>query len=254
MATASPTSPAAAALLSDLGRVTVRNTFLEFTPDLGHDDLLPESGFARQASEPAKPFNRQVSEQTTTGSGATLDEGSTEPDENSYTHVASYLGASMPGVGGGGGGHARIGGGCAALPADLAQALIQAFPTGGYSGPAMTNHHVAPEPPVHPVMRFCPNCGAEAEPNHRFCPYCCYQLQTAFSNGGGSSAGAVQQGQGPPQPSRAASSAAPPADAGAAGAPNLLSGLRRFRYVEASPADVGYAHAVCLKLVQAGQA
>eukprot|EP00413_Alexandrium_margalefii_P039552 CAMPEP_0204585510 /NCGR_PEP_ID=MMETSP0661-20131031/46963_1 /ASSEMBLY_ACC=CAM_ASM_000606 /TAXON_ID=109239 /ORGANISM="Alexandrium margalefi, Strain AMGDE01CS-322" /LENGTH=81 /DNA_ID=CAMNT_0051595067 /DNA_START=107 /DNA_END=349 /DNA_ORIENTATION=+ len=80
---ASPSS--LAPLFSDLRGVTVRNTFLEFD-DIGADSF-PESGFARQASEPAKLFNRQVSEQTTAASGATPEESATEQEDGGYSQL-----------------------------------------------------------------------------------------------------------------------------------------------------------------------
>merc|ERR1712046_18004 len=53
-----------------------------------------DGGFVRQASEPAKPFNRQVSEQTTTGSGTTMEETWTDLEENA-SHLA-YMAAMLP--------------------------------------------------------------------------------------------------------------------------------------------------------------
>eukprot|EP00443_Scrippsiella_acuminata_P018491 CAMPEP_0115281792 /NCGR_PEP_ID=MMETSP0270-20121206/59506_1 /TAXON_ID=71861 /ORGANISM="Scrippsiella trochoidea, Strain CCMP3099" /LENGTH=256 /DNA_ID=CAMNT_0002698611 /DNA_START=159 /DNA_END=929 /DNA_ORIENTATION=- len=246
------TSPSVAALLSDLRGVTVRNTFLEFE-DTAPDDL-PDSGFARQASEPAKPFNRQVSEQTTTGSGATLEENSTEPEDAGLSQLASYLtGVPLPGGGGGTRPHG------AQMP-DLAtaaalQAVMQVAAANSASGGAPAAP-AAPAPPsvagmMPPVMRFCPNCGAEAEPNHRFCPYCCYQLQQPFPGGGGT-VGSGNRAPAAPLRQRSCSQQAFGEDRGAnastsnPGAPNLLTCLRRFRYVEARPADVEYAHALCV--------
>jgi len=189
---ASPVGP----LFSDLRGVTVRNTFLEFE-DVGTDNL-PESGFTRQASEPAKPFHRQVSEQTTTGSGATLEESTTEPEEG-YSQLASYLNAALP-------------------QAQQSQLVIP---------------------------RFCPNCGMEAEPNHRFCPYCCYPLQPCVSNG---AAGAISQPQcSVPVNVETGLNVTP-------SAPNLLAYLRRFRYVEACAADVELARVLCLNYMQTGKA
>jgi len=231
---ASPTS--VAPLFSDLRGVTVRNTFLEFE-DVSADNL-PESGFARQASEPAKPFNRQVSEQTTTGSGATLEESATEPEE-AYTQLASYLSHSLPQVVAGDrrGGGARPQGHMTEMENTALQAALQA---------ATVNAAPAPLPPQAPhgalaIPRFCPNCGAEAEPNHRFCPYCCYPLQ---GTGGGA---AGQQQCSIPINVEAGLNTTP-------SAPNLLAYLRRFRYVEACAADVELARVLCLNYMQTGKA
>eukprot|EP00443_Scrippsiella_acuminata_P066619 CAMPEP_0115503488 /NCGR_PEP_ID=MMETSP0271-20121206/69506_1 /TAXON_ID=71861 /ORGANISM="Scrippsiella trochoidea, Strain CCMP3099" /LENGTH=255 /DNA_ID=CAMNT_0002932589 /DNA_START=108 /DNA_END=875 /DNA_ORIENTATION=- len=245
------TSPSVAALLSDLRGVTVRNTFLEFE-DTAPDDL-PDSGFARQASEPAKPFNRQVSEQTTAGSGATFEEGSTEPDDAGYSQLESYLNRvplAAQALGGGGG--TRPG---AQMPDLATAAALQAVIQAATANSASTSTAApSPSPPcsgLMPVMRFCPNCGAEAEPNHRFCPYCCYQLQQSFPGGGGK-VGSGNQAPPASLPQPSCSQQAFGGDRGAAAsashpvAPNLLTCLRRFRYVEASPADVEYAHALCL--------
>eukprot|EP00411_Alexandrium_monilatum_P056609 CAMPEP_0175439498 /NCGR_PEP_ID=MMETSP0095-20121207/56574_1 /TAXON_ID=311494 /ORGANISM="Alexandrium monilatum, Strain CCMP3105" /LENGTH=238 /DNA_ID=CAMNT_0016739319 /DNA_START=42 /DNA_END=754 /DNA_ORIENTATION=+ len=237
---ASPTS--VAPLFSDLRGVTVRNTFLEFE-DAGTDSF-PESGFTRQASEPAKPFNRQVSEQTTSGSGATLEESATEADEG-YSQLASYLSSAFPQVVAGD----RRGGRARASTSDISgatlQAAFQAAAANSSMAPMVTQ---APQGQLA-VMRFCPNCGAEAEPNHRFCPYCCYPLQTCTGNsagGGATGAGlAAQPGLLPTGKEGAMTSPA---------APNLLTCLRRFRYVEASAADVELARVLCLNYMQGGKA
>mmetsp|Transcript_66238 Transcript_66238/g.149541 ORF Transcript_66238/g.149541 Transcript_66238/m.149541 type:complete len:222 (+) Transcript_66238:98-763(+) len=215
-----------APLFSDLRGVTVRNTFLEFE-DVGKD-YLPESGFTRQASEPAKPFNRQVSEQTTTGSGATLEESNGEPDDN-YTQLASYLGCTLPQAFGA---DPRRGGGLMPEPSPASLQAVQG---------------------TFAVPRFCPNCGAETEPNHRFCPYCCYQLQHFPGGGGGGGGGGGAQQAAPVQQQSAV-----PINVEAGlnvnpSAPNLLAYLRRFRYVEACAADVELARVLCLNYMQTGK-
>lgn len=238
MASFSPAAP----LFSDLRGVTVRNTFLEFE-DTGKNDMLPESGFTRQASEPAKPFNRQVSEQTTTGSGATLEESSgAEPDEG-YAQLAAYLGATMPQANmgdfmRGGGNSGQVG----RHDPSVMQAAFQVASATGVTAVAAP----APVQQQFPMARFCPNCGSEAEPNHRFCPYCCFQLQQPFAASGGMQQGAMQKSAAPVN-GEAGLTVSP-------SAPNLLSYLRRFRYVEAAQRDVELARVVCLNYMQTGMA
>jgi len=96
------------------------------------------------------------------------------------------------------------------------------------------------------MPRFCPNCGSEAEPNHRFCPYCCYQLQQPFAASGGTQQGAMQRSAIPINVE--ASLTVSPS------APNLLAYLRRFRYVEAAQRDVELARVLCLNYMQTGKA
>lgn len=201
--------------------------------------MLPDSGFTRQASEPAKPFNRQVSEQTTAGSGVTLEEGSTEPEGDSYrSQLASYLSAAHTHArplleNNGGSGPAPVGGAFAnSFSADLAsaaalQAVFHAASNAGMTAPTQMSSPV-PATGLLPIPRFCPNCGAEAEPNHRFCPYCCFQLQMFPGIG-----------------------ALP---TGSPSAPSLLASLRRFRYVEACPADVDMARALCFNFMHGRKA
>lgn len=235
------TSPSSVApLFSDLRGVTVRNTFLEFE-DIGTDNF-PESGFARQASEPAKPFNRQVSEQTTTGSGATVDEreNSTEPEE-SYSQLASYLNSALPPVAVAD----RRGGRTRPPTTDVTSSTLQAAIQAAAATSVSQMPSQAPQGQMG-MLRFCPNCGAEAEPNHRFCPYCCYPLQTSCSSGGGGPGAATQQQCSPPTQVEGAP-AAP-------SAPNLLAYLRRFRYVEACNSDVELARVLCLNYMQTGKA
>lgn len=199
---------------SDLRGVTVRNTFLEFEDEDGaRDDIFHGSGFTRQASEPAKPFNRQVSEQTTTGSGATLEDSVAEPDD-SYSQLSAYMGSPLQ--------HDVRGRGQAHL--GLSKSL-QA-------------------PTRFGMPRFCPNCGAEADPNHRFCPYCCYQLQSF---------------QPPPLqvstlPTHNAPVGLDQVCAPQPGVPSLLVNLRRFRYIEACAADVELAHVLCVNHLQTAAA
>lgn len=232
--------PFTSSMFADLRGVTVRNTFLEFE-DCGRDELAPESGFLRQASEPAKPFGRQVSEQTTAGSGMTMEdarnrdfESTTEPDDG--FHGLPYLASQLPVFAAAAAGGLDLGQGqlpnitTAALQAALAMAVA----------PTQTQVHAA-GPQMLP--RFCPNCGSEAELNHRFCPFCCFLLQPVRTNGL-----ATAGPKGPLQPSiptvpeMGPAGTSPPAQ-------GLLQGLRRFRFVEANPHDVELARRCCLGLL-----
>lgn len=232
-------------LRSDLRGVIVRNTFLEF--DL-HDDFLTESGLLRQASEPAKPLNRQVSEQTTADSGMTHEDTCAEPE--GYAPFASYPNPSVVQTG------APYCNAVLSVPApygamqsDLAAWQVAAAGSAVQFSPAM--HHMVPTFGLLPMPRFCPNCGAEAEQNHRFCPYCCYQLRSFPNVGGG---GLEQPGTAVPQ--AAASSTAAAACSGKAGdsAPDLLGSLTRFRFVEACPTDIEYARTLCKSVIFACKA
>mmetsp|Transcript_126635 Transcript_126635/g.394246 ORF Transcript_126635/g.394246 Transcript_126635/m.394246 type:complete len:225 (+) Transcript_126635:121-795(+) len=222
---ASPSS--AAPLFSDLRGVTVRNTFLEFG-ELGADSF-PESRFSRQTSEPAKPLNQQVPEQTTASWGAT------DP-EDGYSQLASHLSSACPVIAGD-----WHGGRAQAQAPEGASTVLQAAPQAATMGPA-----AQASPGQLAVLRFCPNCGTEAEPNHRFCPYCCYPLQACTSGGAGGGGAAVQP---PPAGAEDAGGAAV-----AASVPNLLDYLRRFRYVEACAADTELARVLCLNYMQGSKA
>lgn len=227
-------------LFADLRGVTVRNTFLEFE-DINRDDFLPENGFTRQASEPAKPFHRQVSEQTTAGSGATfedargrdllVEESNTEPEESFPTTLPSwYMGTSLPQMAAA----AAVGGrdlGQDPLPQMMLKAALEATASMAPALPT-TAQVLHGRPPL--AARFCPNCGSEAEPNHRFCPYCCYQLHPFPS---ALPLGALADD------SHVGVAADSPTVSG------LLSGIRRFRYVEASQSDVDLARHLCGSLL-----
>jgi len=217
---------AASALLSDLHGVTVRNTFLEFE-DVSTDPFQT-SGFMRQTSEPANAFYRQASEQTTAGSGGTLEESTTEPDEN-HSNLTACLRAGLPPA-------------CQLQPsvtkvkgplaADVASVSFQ----GLQAAPASVPDPNQGFPSQILVPRFCPNCGARSERWHRFCPYCRYQLQpmgAGFTSEGGCNTMAA-----PAVP-------APSTGPQSCGAPNLLSHIRRLRYIEACSEDIELVQLAC---------
>jgi len=242
-------------LFSDLRGLTVRNTFLEFE-EQNRDDVFPETGFTRQASEPTKPFNRQVSEQTTTASGTTLEESAPDTEESynlSYGMAMMANKMQMQQSIGGVPLQSRRGNGANTRPmapdvvnSTLKAALHAATTTLPES---MQAQMVSQSSMAMP--RFCPNCGAESEPAHRFCPYCCYQLQAFVPPNNLAGAGP----QGLPQ-----QSVGPNVELGTTeqvqktSAPDFLLYLRRFRYVEASPSDIQRAHALCMNMLQAGRA
>lgn len=115
-------------------------------------------------------------------------------------------------------------------------------------------------------MRFCPNCGAEVEPTHRFCPYCCYQLHSLQNQqgffcpqqvpqGGSGNSNFVAQSTAPRQPAVAQPGKTRPVETtknagknGGSGTSDMLSSLRRFRYIEAEMGDIQRAHHLCLAL------
>mmetsp|Transcript_19320 Transcript_19320/g.55384 ORF Transcript_19320/g.55384 Transcript_19320/m.55384 type:complete len:249 (-) Transcript_19320:340-1086(-) len=237
---------------ANLHKITVRNTFLEF--DVGGDDLLPDSGLARQASEPAKPSNRQVSEQTTAGgSGAAHDEACTEAEEHTYAQLASFLAQSIPSAPGQGGSGTACGFGDRNLQAVFQQSTHTPTDTSSHFANAacspMSSVEVQAAQCEMTIVRFCPNCGAEVEPNHRFCPFCCYQLHS-FQVGGGPLAGfGGQPGGGvfPNMPGGGPQGTLGQLDR-RSGPPKLLESLRRFRFIEANPTDIEFARAMCSQI------
>mmetsp|Transcript_17584 Transcript_17584/g.30807 ORF Transcript_17584/g.30807 Transcript_17584/m.30807 type:complete len:272 (-) Transcript_17584:12-827(-) len=252
-------SPASIAphLTLGLSGVKVRNTFLEFQ-DPGCEDLLAEFGFGRQCSEPVKSsLARQISELTTessnSGRGRTSLEESSTDFEDSLPFLAAGLHTSpapVPDVLAGLDPHVLLNSG---LTGSTLQATYQAL--------LASSPGIAP-PPVAP-MRFCPECGNEVDPTHRFCPYCCYRLQqpaattaVAAAHAAASMAASVasaaaaaamstqqrmefEQSQSW-QPCKVKSSAS----SGSKG--DFLSSLKRFRYKESSPLDVELAKALYL--------
>lgn len=178
---------------TDLRGVKVRNTFIECSD--GWDGVFPDEGPKRQNSEPAKPLGHEASE-----FAAWASFGYDAPFEMKADYASHDNPATRASMGSGG---------CydAATVAfnQMLSAGKQLQQKGGSS------------------RLFCPHCGAEADPVHKFCPYCCFQLHQAPSTAGATAAAASKP------------------------TPNLLSCLRRFRYVEASPEDVEAAHAICRK-------
>jgi len=259
--------------LSGLRGVTVRNTFLEFQDDDFFVD--PSDRFGRQASEPAKPhssWNRQMSDQTTAGSGATFEEcrgrdlmvdESITDTEDSLAQIASYMGMGPPLRGGMPfptfeqlhmPSHMDVAGN--ALQAALQAVALQA------KLPPLPLPTPCPVPVEHialqsaPVARFCPNCGAKVDRHHRFCPYCCYQLQlcnAVLQNAAAAAAGGPSAFPGadataglsfPPGQHRLPMASSSSSQGSAVQSPVCY--LQRFRYVEANPADVQLARALCL--------
>lgn len=199
--------------------LTVRNTFIEFD-EAGIEDALREGPWGRQASEPAKLCGRQVSDQTTSASGGAGPGGSDQEDSSQF---AQYLASSA------------FRQQAAALGAFDSQRR-------GDAGKSVLQEVPAPPAAAH-AMRFCPNCGTEAEPTHRFCPFCRYQLQPGGPTPGGGGGGYTM-----PAPAPAIQAAPVPVGT------DLISNVRRFRYVEASPSDIQLAQATCLNFRQAGVA
>jgi len=213
--------------------LTVRNTFIEFD-EAGIEDALRDGPWGRQglkdvyqtfisegsaqASEPAKLCGRQVSDQTTSASGGAGPGGS---DQEDGSHIAQYL---------------------ASTTFRQQAAALGAFDSQRRGDAGKSVLQEAPASPAVPhAMRFCPNCGTEAEPTHRFCPFCRYQLQPG---------GPTPCGGGYAMPAPAPASQAAPTPLGL----DLISNVRRFRYVEASPSDVQLAQVTCLNFRQAGVA
>lgn len=197
-------------MISDLRGVTVRNTFVELE-DPGVDAILNDSGFARQSSEPARPVHQRE------------DRGSYAYEKHLRKDVTEV--PPMPG------------GWQPTMPQyrfDVSCAKPQQFGTGSLTesmnmmSPPVFQAAFMPQSNNLPAVRFCPNCGAQAQEAHRFCPYCCFQFQgvmtatAAFGNIIGDKSDNM-----------------PPGDS-----TNLLMCLRRFRYIEATSPDVDRAHAV----------
>lgn len=286
-----PGSPSAGDFFSDLRGVTVRNTFLEFA-DTARDDFFPDSGFARQASEPAKSMNQDqvysswVDELTGGSAAGTPTPAEKMPEEAEEGDQSAQLRACLAPSGGSGRHRLPSAGAAGSAAGGRPSALtgdLSAFGVDGGDGAAgmAAMSFAAPmsAAPLVAMPRFCPNCGAEVEPKHRFCPYCCFQLHNGGCGGGaaapagdGGDCGGLEMpprcAQAQPQPPCMFPLASGDARGGggrggmwqtAAGVgmggspiptPNLLSSLRRFRYVEASPEDVNLARAICFNMMQ----
>lgn len=273
---------------SDLRGVTVRNTFLEFA-DTGRDEFFPDSGFMRQASEPAKSMNQDqaysswVDELTggcaMTGSPVGAEQRTADGQGDGYAAQFNYFaaGPSSHDVSAAD----MVGAGGDAYPS--AAALQAAFGAGGScscscgSGGSIQSTMPPPVPTmpagcgVGSPPRFCPHCGAEVAPNHRFCPYCCFQLHNIGGGvdggcggcGGSNSRGGVAQAcleMQPqlsglfPQPCSAGGGGIgvwPPRGSDGCAAPSLLTNLRRFRYVEANEDDIRIAQTICQRVLHA---
>jgi hypothetical protein len=171
--------------------------------------------WGRQVSEPAKPCGRQVSDQTTSASGGA---GAAGSDQEDGTQFAQYLAAAAKGQ-------------QTTAPSNGAPN----WQVGGLMVPQEAQ--MAPVAPL--TTRFCPNCGHEVEPTHRFCPFCRYQLQGG--NVAAPPAGYVISVAAP-----VSQVVQPPAGS------DLLSSVRRFRFVEASPSDIQLAQVACLNHRQTG--
>merc|ERR1712210_52525 len=94
------------------------------------------------------------------------------------------------------------------------------------SGQPVLQQHAQVVPMVARPVHFCPHCGTKVELTHRFCPFCCCQLQT------GGAAPRDDGGCAMPTPALARQAAV------ASVTPELISNLKRFRYVEASASDI----------------
>lgn len=238
--------------------ITVRNTFLEFE-EHGQEEFLIDAGpkLTRQASEPAKTFNRQDTEgtcATTDSSGISLEDcawrRSTTQDtfdngsfgrvstEDDISKLGQYMTAvssmmpqlaAVPGLATQNMEVARAAAALAAQNMEVArataalQAMIQAADL-----LAPGSGTVRPQAPLaRPSgVRFCPSCGTAVEAQHRFCSQCRYPLS-------GLDAGVVAVQK--PQGAKSWQSAG--------GGGNFLSGLRRFRFVEAHCQDIHMAEA-----------
>eukprot|EP00403_Amphidinium_massartii_P015332 CAMPEP_0178428866 /NCGR_PEP_ID=MMETSP0689_2-20121128/30505_1 /TAXON_ID=160604 /ORGANISM="Amphidinium massartii, Strain CS-259" /LENGTH=270 /DNA_ID=CAMNT_0020050665 /DNA_START=159 /DNA_END=971 /DNA_ORIENTATION=- len=246
---------------ADIRGVTVRNTFLDF-----HDDCAQvDTGFMRQCSAPVA-FKRQESEQTTAGSGGSgtgFEESSDDFGEGGYAMMSPPLdpgmmaafqncGIPMPMM-------PSHGPGSAPKPASQWTMPM----CGGAQGAPPMVPEESPHMPSMGGVTQCPQCGAQTQPGHRFCPFCCYQLiggapapaTAAFLNM--SSGGRQMQGGGGGgcwQPGSAAASVGhfqmtsqvPDNNGGASGSNGMaaqggtcfLSSLSAVPYVESPMADV----------------
>mmetsp|Transcript_6299 Transcript_6299/g.13951 ORF Transcript_6299/g.13951 Transcript_6299/m.13951 type:complete len:258 (+) Transcript_6299:59-832(+) len=241
-------------MLSDLRGVTVRNTFLELEED--SEDDFPEWGrtvsgkrFARQASEPAKLMSRQDSAQTTAASVVTTEasgdqsrsesspDDMTDPDDDSSQDEdrSAMLGKGevvhCPGV-------PQLSANWQQNPA--ANEQMVGIPNSWNSGISPIWHSLpaqrAPGGPEQSVPCFCPKCGAGAELDHRFCPYCCFNFQSMPSLPMPTMPSTLTPTR-PPQRGPASASAAGMADKS-----DLLGSLSHFRYMDACATDIEKAH------------
>lgn len=251
----------AAAKFADLRGVTVRNTFLEFE-DFVHD-CLPDQGFARQASEPASLLIRQVSKQTTAGSSGTYDETSPEEEacrparQGGAVALRAPVAATTHALPDQAGGHDFRMQHAAPGAADVSAA--QGGNLGGQCSACAPQEAAQPMQQAQILaIRFCPNCGEEVEPTHRFCPFCCYQLHRIQD-----SVLAPALAPATPWPETSAAGGRAAAVLGQGDAENrqrapakhqdMLGYIRRFRYIEASETDVYEARMLCEKFMRSGQ-
>jgi hypothetical protein len=276
--------------------VTVRNTFLEFQ-DPSLDEFSNDNAFNRQASEPAKPFSRQisepaktlgsrqVSEQTTVASGGAYEdsrgrelmseEGTVDMDDR-FHQIASYLNTPLKDNGQNlFMAHEGFDPTYTEVPADALQAAFRAVTLAAQAqAQAQFQHQLqklqqpaAPEAPLmvpqhNAVARYCPNCGAKVEPTHRFCPYCCYQLNQPQTTSQTPQRGAVPVSLSASMAStgnmheselRQGSLRRVGLVPRQACAPDVLSQLGRLRYDEASLLDVELAKAMVATAMSRGQ-
>lgn len=251
-------SPAsAAAFFAERPGVTIRNTFL--CVDAGYDDdVFPDTGFGRQISDPTTSYSPVLDPWVTEANYSPVVAPSSEA---SYLASVPTNRAAVPDM--------PPGSSSGAPPYSSysfdAEAAVPAtaWPSTS-SASAVCGGTMVPAGQHPPRPRFCPNCGAQAEPMHRFCPFCCYQLQR--SPGGGAAGGCGNGGSCASvealAPTAAPSGGSQPREVpnphgsavGSVHTQHLLACLRRFRYVEADPEDVTYAHAVCMRHLLGGQA
>eukprot|EP00931_Biecheleriopsis_adriatica_P092641 TRINITY_DN66430_c0_g1_i1.p1 TRINITY_DN66430_c0_g1~~TRINITY_DN66430_c0_g1_i1.p1 ORF type:complete len:263 (+),score=44.14 TRINITY_DN66430_c0_g1_i1:72-860(+) len=250
-------------MMSGLGGMKVRNTFLEFQ-EQALDDAL-NSGWGRQLSEPVKScFDRQISDLTTAGSVDNSDhtparqltmESCVDPED------PLLLGAFPAG------GMSQEKALQATLQAvetlesairgnsipdeDLSAALTLAsswadpcltMPSLSMPAPPMQSRAAAPQ--QRTAIHFCPACGSKVQPTHRFCPYCCYQLthlQQQSVSEERVRVSSVAATAPKPRPMVQTPGQLRPTEKG-----NFLNLLGLLQYQEVGPQDVQLAQSQCL--------
>jgi hypothetical protein len=212
-------------------RFTIRNTFLEVEEfDSGDFPAV----FAKQVSEPATPFARQESEDatisTTTGCGTSMGRQESSctvpfdtisqtashdfaPNTATTNHVAAPFYKCQQGN-----------------AAYYAPQLMESFNVGNTWGQNSQDAH----------EQFCPQCGAFAAPEHRFCPHCSCSFNRTSNFKNGFVASVNVQVASVPQwhPQRRVAGKEGVHSHTVSAVAELLPNLRRFRYTEASQSDV----------------
>lgn len=216
--------------------------------DLG-DGLLQAFPYTRRTSEPtlarlvtehANTFHRQYSERTTTDSLTTLETPSVEDcltdQDDGILQTFPYMNSPVQSP--------STANSCI-ITRDRATQVHDVDCDVSSTGHSMGLDCVHDCPPIHPPLqqpqvlrdtnpfRYCPSCGSQAELEHRFCPYCSYELQQIAASS--TSSPAMQLPVALPRVEPCGQLMAPVASCPM---PNLLGSIRCMQFVELPTAEI----------------